>query len=112
MASVNIGNAASANAAGSGLGDSSGSTSIGNSNGQGIAFATLQPKFSDCSAQLVELMRATLRHAQEIGAAVGEAEGAAERARATVAETEAAATAQESRVVDAEIKRLQAARCG
>merc|ERR1719491_398789 len=50
-------------------------------------------------------MRATLRHAQEIGAAVGEAEGTAERARATVAETEAAISAKESRIVDAEIKR-------
>lgn len=72
----------------------------------GVGFATLKPKFSDASAQLVELMRATLRQAQEISVAVGEAEGTAEKARAAVATTMDATTEAESRIAEAEIAKL------
>jgi len=73
---------------------------------KGVGFATLKPTFPDASAQLVELMRATLRHAQEITAAVGEAEGAAERALSKVQTVDSSTTAAERRVVDSEIDRL------
>lgn len=71
-----------------------------------MGFATLRPTFPEASAQLVELMRATLRHAQEITAAVGEAEGAAKRAQAAVATVDAATTQVERRVVESEIEKL------
>jgi len=74
----------------------------------GVGFATLKPTFSDASAQLVELMRATLRHAQEITAAVGEAEGAAEQAQGAVVAVTAATADAERRVVESEIERLSA----
>lgn len=73
-----------------------------------MGFATLRPTFPEASAQLVELMRATLRHAQEITAAVGEAEGAAKRAQAAVATVDAATTQVERRVVESEIDKLSA----
>jgi len=71
-----------------------------------VGFATLKPTFPDASAQLVELMRATLKHAQEITAAVGEAEGAAERAQCKVQTVDSLTTAAERRIVDSEIERL------
>lgn len=74
----------------------------------GVAFATVQPRFSEASAQLVELMRATLRHAQEIGAAVGEAESVAGRAQEAAAAAEGAATEEELRMAELEIERLSA----
>lgn len=73
---------------------------------KGVGFATLQPTFPDASAQLVELMRATLRHAQEITAVVGEAEGAAERAQCKVQIVNSSTTAGERQRVDSEIERL------
>jgi len=74
----------------------------------GVGFATVKPRFSDASAQLVELMRATLRHAQEISVSVGEAEAIAESAKETVAMTDAATTPAERRTAESEIERLSA----
>jgi len=78
-------------------------------NRDGVVFATLKPKFSDASAQLVELMRATLRHAQDICAAVGEAEHTAEQARAAIHAGEAAASDAEITSAQLEMQRLRAA---
>jgi len=82
------------------MGDRGGPDSVG--------FATLQPNFSDASAQLVEQMRATLRQAQEIIAAVGEAESTVERTRAALIATDSAATEAELLIAESEIERLSA----
>jgi hypothetical protein len=72
----------------------------------GVGFATLKNTFPDASAQLVELMRATLRHAQEITASVGDAELATEQAHTAVTTVDSMTTAAERRVVDAEIEKV------
>lgn len=74
----------------------------------GVGFATVKPKFSDASSQLVELMRATLRHAQEISVSVGEAEATAESVKEAIAMTDNVTTPAERRIVEAEIERLSA----
>lgn len=73
-----------------------------------MGFATLRPTYPEASAQLVELMRATLRHAQEITAAVGEAEVTASRAQSAVSAVDTATTQAERRVVESEIDKLSA----
>merc|ERR1719215_1088552 len=51
-------------------------------------------------------MRATLRHAQEITAAGGEAEGANERAQTAVTSVENTTTVAEQKIADAEIEKV------
>merc|ERR1719326_2160162 len=72
----------------------------------GVGFATLRKNFPDASAQLVELMRATLRHAQEITASVDEAEAATERALSAVTTVDTLTTATERKIVDTEIEKV------
>eukprot|EP00927_Polykrikos_kofoidii_P075151 TRINITY_DN71222_c0_g1_i1.p1 TRINITY_DN71222_c0_g1~~TRINITY_DN71222_c0_g1_i1.p1 ORF type:complete len:245 (-),score=33.97 TRINITY_DN71222_c0_g1_i1:88-792(-) len=72
----------------------------------GVRFATLKPNSSDASAHFVELMRATLKHAQEISASVGEAEAVTAHARGVAAAVDASITEEERDRVEKEIKRL------
>lgn len=74
--------------------------------GGGVAFAAIKPTFSEASAQLVEQMRATLRHAQEISTAVGEAEAAAASAREAAAVADAAVLEEELQIEREELERL------
>jgi len=73
---------------------------------EGVGFATLKTTFPDASARLVELMRATLQHAQEITAAVDEAEAATERAQSAMTIVDTLTTSAERRIVDAEIEKV------
>eukprot|EP00401_Gymnodinium_catenatum_P007993 CAMPEP_0117531334 /NCGR_PEP_ID=MMETSP0784-20121206/38806_1 /TAXON_ID=39447 /ORGANISM="" /LENGTH=313 /DNA_ID=CAMNT_0005327707 /DNA_START=14 /DNA_END=953 /DNA_ORIENTATION=- len=75
-----------------------------------LGFAALKPSSSEAAAQLVELMRLTLRHAQEI--AVGEAEASAVRAQKAAAAAEASTTDAERDQVEIEVERLRAAFVG
>lgn len=74
--------------------------------GETVGFATLRDTYPEASAQLVEIMRATLQHAQEITAAVDEAEAATERAHSAVTTVDTLTTAPELKFVDAEIDKL------
>lgn len=71
-----------------------------------MGFATVKDTFPGAAAQLVVMMRATLRHAQEITASVGEAEGANERAQTVVTSVENTSTAAEQKIADAEIEKV------
>eukprot|EP00928_Gymnodinium_smaydae_P090673 TRINITY_DN74432_c0_g1_i1.p1 TRINITY_DN74432_c0_g1~~TRINITY_DN74432_c0_g1_i1.p1 ORF type:complete len:236 (+),score=73.05 TRINITY_DN74432_c0_g1_i1:47-754(+) len=75
----------------------------------GIGFATVRPSGADASAQLVELMRTTLRHAQEISSAVADAEACAARARKVAAAAVASTTDRERDLAQSELERLSAA---
>jgi len=75
----------------------------------GVGFATLKPSFPEASSHLVEQMRNTLRTAQEISVAVGEAERAADKAHAVVVATTEAETPAERRSAAAHMARLSAA---
>lgn len=79
-------------------------TKEGLSNSMG--FGTVKNTFPDAAAQLVELMRATLRHAQEITASVGEAEGANERAQSVVTNIDNTTTTAEQAIANAEIEKV------
>jgi len=71
-----------------------------------MGFATVKDTFPGAAAQLVVMMRATLRHAQEITASVGEAEGANERAQTVVTNVENTTTVAEQSIADAEIEKV------
>merc|ERR1719157_27504 len=71
-----------------------------------MGFATVKDTFPGAAAQLVVMMRATLRHAQEITASVGEAEGANDRAQTVVTSVENTTTVAEQQIADAEIEKV------
>merc|ERR1719191_1530483 len=67
----------------------------------GVGFVSINPNFSDSSAQLMDFVRATLKHAQEITATVDTAERTADEAWTCVSGIEV-----DSAWMNAEVARL------